>query len=405
MTGVKPRTSADVLAAVKWAADGGRTLDVVAGGSKRGFGRPVVADEVLDLSALTGVDRYEPEELVLNAAPATPLEEIEQLLAQQGQMLAFEPPAFGAIYGIDDPRLQTIGGIVACNLSGPRRIKAGAVRDHVLGFSAVSGRGEEFKSGGRVVKNVTGYDLSKLITGSFGTLAVMTDLTLKVMPAPEKLRTVLVFGLGERDAVSLLAEAAGSPHEVSGLAHLPGEVAARSSVGYVNGAGGAVTAIRVEGVAPSVEHRCAALKESFARRGPVEELHSMNTGQLWREIRDVASLLPDREKALWRISVPPTTGPHIAAQLRDQPGVECLFDWCGGLLWLTIDVGEDAGFSSVNAAVADNGHATLVRAPDEVRARVPVFQPQAPALAALSARVKAAFDPTGILNPGRMTAD
>ena len=403
MTRLQPRNPGEVLETVKWAVDSGQALEIMAGGSKRGLGRPVVTEDILDLSALSGVAMYEPEELVLTVGPATPLREIEQLLAQQGQMLAFEPPAFAGIYGQNDPGRQTIGGIVSCNLSGPRRIKAGAVRDHVLGFKAVSGRGEEFKSGGRVVKNVTGYDLSKLITGSYGTLAIMTELTLKVLPAPEKLRTVLVFGLSDEEAVTALVEAAGSPHEVSGLAHLPAAAAARSGVGYVNGAGGAVTAIRVEGVGPSVDHRCAALKASLSVRGPVEELHSMNSGLLWREVRDVTPLLPDLEQTLWRISTPPTSGPGIAAKLQAELGAECLFDWSGGLIWATLPVADDAGAEAVRGTVGTDGHATLIRAAEETRAHVPVFQPQAAALAALSTRVREAFDPAAILNPGRMT--
>lgn len=403
MARLQPRNPSEVLETVKWAVDSGQALEIMAGGSKRGLGHPVVTEDILDLSALSGIGMYEPEELVLTVGPATPLQEIEQLLAQQGQMLAFEPPAFAGTYGSDDTRRQTIGGIVSCNLSGPRRIKAGAVRDHVLGFKAVSGRGEEFKSGGRVVKNVTGYDLSKLITGSYGILAVMTELTLKVLPAPEKLRTVLVFGLSDEDAIAALVEAAGSPHEVSGLAHLPAAAAARSGVGYVNGAGGAVTAIRVEGVGPSVDHRCAALKAILSGRAPVEEMHSMNTSLLWREVRDVVPLLPDADQALWRISVPPTSGPGVMAKLQASFATECLFDWSGGLIWATLPIADDAGASAVRSAVGGDGHATLIRAPGEIRARLPVFQPQAPALAALSARVKEAFDPAGILNPGRMT--
>ena len=157
------------------------------------------------------------------------------------------------------PGAGTIGGALSCNLAGPRRLKAGAARDHFLGFKAVSGRGEAFQAGGRVVKNVTGYDLCKLLAGAHGTLAVLTEVTIKVLPAPEKSRTVLIYGLDDGGAILALSRALNSPHEVSGAAHLPAAVAARSTVDFVAGSGRAVTAIRVEGPGPSVEHRCEAL--------------------------------------------------------------------------------------------------------------------------------------------------
>ncbi|HZD25842.1 MAG TPA: FAD-binding protein, partial [Alphaproteobacteria bacterium] len=266
---LQPADAAQVEEVVRWAVSSTTPLELVGGGGKRGLGRPVAAEHRLALSRLRGVSLYEPEELVLSAGPGTPLSEIEALLAQRGQLLAFEAPDYAGLYGTE-PGRQTLGGVIAANLSGPRRIKAGAARDHFLGVEGVSGRGEAFKSGGRVMKNVTGYDLCKLMAGSHGTLAALTALTIKVLPAPEKTRTVLLFGQDPAAAVVALAEAAGSPHEVSGFAHLPADVAARSGVSYVGGAGAAVTAVRVEGPGPSVEHRTAALRELFGRRGAVE---------------------------------------------------------------------------------------------------------------------------------------
>jgi glycolate oxidase FAD binding subunit len=327
--------------------------------------------------------------------------EIEGLLSQNRQMLAFEPMDMGALLGGASGG-QTLAGVVSCNLSGPRRIKAGAARDHVLGIKGVSGRGELFKSGGRVVKNVTGYDLSKLLTGSYGTLAALTEVTVKVLPAPEKTRTILAFGTTATAGCRALTEAAGSPHEVAGLAWLPAAAAARSEVSYVRDAGTSVAAVRIEGPGPSVEHRCKALRELLGRHGQVEELHSMNSASLWREVRDVASLLPVDGRAVWRVSVAPTAGPQVLAQVEAGMDVDALFDWAGGLLWLSVPEAGDAGAAAIRGAVGRDGHATLVRAPEQVRARVPVFQPQPTALAALSRRVKQAFDPLGLLNPGRM---
>src|SRR5229473_6702237 len=222
----KPRDQKDVAAAIEWALAGGKTLEIVGGGSKREIGRAAQWDLTLDLSGLSGVTLYEPEELVLSAKAGTPLAEIEQLVASRGQELAFEPMDYGPVLGRSMGQ-GTLGGALATNLSGPRRIKAGAARDHFLGVSAVSGRAEVFKSGGRVVKNVTGYDLCKLVAGSWGTLAAMTEVTIKVLPRPETEQTLLVRGLDPARAIEAMTSAMGSSCDVSGAAHLPADIADR----------------------------------------------------------------------------------------------------------------------------------------------------------------------------------
>ena len=398
--GLRPRDAAEVEAAVRWALGEALPLALAGNGSKQGFGRPVAAAHRLDLRALAGIVAYEPEELVLTAGPGTPLSEIEGLLSQHRQQLAFEPADYGPISGGPAGR-QTLGGVIACNLSGPRRIKAGAARDHLLGFKAVSGRGEAFKSGGRVVKNVTGYDLSKLMAGSHGTLAVLTEVTLKVLPAPEAGETVLLFGQDDAAAVAALAEAAASPHEVSGLAHLP-EAAARRSAA----ASRAVTAVRVEGPEPSVRHRAGELASLLGKRGDTARLKAEASLAFWGDVRDVTPLLPGEGRQLWRLSLPPSAGPAVVRALAQQRAdIGYFYDWAGGLVWLDLPASADAWHGAVRAACAGRGHATLLRADAAVRASVPVFQPQPAALAALSARVKASFDPRGLLNPGRMVQE
>ena len=400
----KPTDDTQVLDAVAWALGAAAPLEITGRGSKRGLGRPFQSDHTLDLSALSGINFYEPEELILSAKPSTPIPEIEAALAERGQMLAFEPMDTGPLFG--QPGGQgSIGGVFACNLSGPRRIKMGAARDHLLGFNAISGRGEAFKSGGRVVKNVTGYDLSKLITGSYGTLAVLTELTFKVLPAPEKTYTVLLAGLDGEAATRAMAAAMNSAHEVAGAAHLPADIAKRSAVSYVTGAGASITALRLEGFGPSVEQRCRELRDALASFGALEELHSRNSARLWAEIRDAAYLAEPTDRLIWRLSVPPSAGIAVAAALGASLGAEAFFDWSGGLVWLSLPASADAGHGAVRAAIAAcGGHATLVRAPADIRAAVPVFQPQPGPLAALSARVKDSFDPKRVLNPGRMVA-
>jgi glycolate oxidase FAD binding subunit len=395
---LKPENADQLLDAIKWAASHGTPLAVRGCGSKDGFGRPVEAGHILDLGGLSGITAYEPNELYMTAMAATPMAEIKAALRQNNQQMAFEPPDMGVLYGGEG---GSIGGTIACNLAGPRRIQAGAARDHFLGFNAVSGRGEVFKSGGTVVKNVTGFDLSKLLAGSFGTLAVMNQLTFKVMPAAEKTRTVLVLGLDDAQAMAAMAAALGSSNEVSGAAHLPVPAAACSGVSYVSGAGGAVTAIRVEGPGPSVEHRCRALKKLLGDFGDTEELHSQNSAGLWREIGDVGAFLDDG--TVWRLSVAPMDGASVAAAILATTEGRVFYDWGGGLVWLSLKTSSDAAAEAVRGAVsAVGGHATLVRADADVRAAVPVFEPQPGALGELSARVKNAFDPKGVLNPGRM---
>ena len=396
---------------VAWALSAGEPLELIGAGSKRGLGRPVQATHRLDLSGLSGIGLYEPAELVLSAAAGTPVAEIEVVLAERRQQLAFEPPDLGPLYDVPSGR-ATIGGIIACNLSGPRRIKAGAARDHFLGFSGVSGRGEAFKAGGRVVKNVTGYDLCKLLAGSYGTLAALTEVTIKVLPAPGKIRTVLLIGLDDATAIQAMTRALQSSHEPSAVAHLPRDIAAASSVEHVERGGGPVTALRVEGPGPSAIWRCAALRREMADLDAhMEELHTRNSTVLWREVRDatvwVASgghgpALP----AVWRLSVPPAAGALVTAQIADTIGsFRYFYDWGGGLIWLALPPRLDAGAAPIRAAATRHGgHATLFRASDDIRVSVPVLQPEPESLAALARRVKESFDPQRILNPGRMAA-
>ncbi len=405
-TTFRPENADQVVEAVAWAAAEAQPLEIIGRGSKRGLGRPMQTAHGIDVSGLGGITLYEPEELVLGAQAGTSMAEVEAALEAKGQELAFEPADLGPLLGGGAGR-ASLGGVLACNLSGPRRIKAGAARDHFLGFKAVSGRGEAFKSGGRVVKNVTGYDLCKLLAGSYGTLAALTEVTVKVLPAAEKTRTVLLFGLDDDAALAAMTRALQSAHEVSAAAHMPGPVAARSGVSHVARAGAAVSAIRVEGPGPSVEYRCAALRKELADLAESEELHSTNSRALWRELRDVRPFVGEPERPVWRLSVPPRDGPRVAGELTRAFDALHYYDWGGGLIWLapSAPAGADAGHEAVRAGLArGGGHATLVRAAEELRAAVPVFQPQDPATAALTGRVKEGFDPNRVLNPGRMYA-
>jgi glycolate oxidase FAD binding subunit len=405
---LRPTTPEELKELIAWAAAEEVALEIRGAGSKRALGRPVEAERRVHLGGLTGITLYEPAELVMTARAGTPLVEIEERLAASQQQLAFEPPDYGMLLG-GAAGEGTIGGAFACNLAGPRRIKAGAARDHLLGVQAATGRGDLIKSGGRVVKNVTGYDLCKLLTGSFGTLAAMSEVTFKVLPAPPETATLLLAGLPRERALAALRRALGSPFEVAGAAHLPAAAAARSAATVVATAGADLTAIRLEGLAPSVRYRAAALTRLLAPEGEaVEQLDTSFSLALWREIRDVA-LLPG-ELTLWRISSAPTAAAALLDALEPRLELAWLADWAGGLLWLAVPDADhggpaDGGAAAIRAALAaPRGHATLIRGSPGLRATVAVFQPQEPALARLTARVKESFDPERILNPGRMYA-
>jgi glycolate oxidase FAD binding subunit len=402
---LKPRDGKEVEQAIQWALANGKTLEVVGHGSKRAIGRAAQWDLTLDLSGLSGVTLYEPEELVLTAKAGTPLVEIEALLAASKQELAFEPMDYGRLLGVPSGS-ATIGGVIGANLSGPRRIKAGAARDHFLGVAAVSGRGETFKSGGRVVKNVTGYDLCKLLAGSWGTLAAMTEVTVKTLPRAQTEETVLVLDLDDATAGKVMAAATGSFADVSGAAHLP--TAAAGRLAETASADKAATAFRLEGVAPSVAHRKSVLQALLSPFGPLATLAEPQSRALWRSVRDVAPFAADGPaggRDLWRLSTAPTRGAEVGRALAQEAGAELLYDWAGGLVWAALPAANDANAPRVRACVAAlGGHATLIRAPAAVRAAVEVFSPEPSALAALTARVRESFDPRRVLNAGRMWA-
>ena len=306
MKSVRPTDAKDIAEVVAWAAAEEQKLDVRGGGTKQSLGCPVDAACALDLGALSGIGLYEPAELVLTAAAGTPRPDIEKALAAHHQQLAFEPPDLGPLLGKSAGK-DTIGGILACNLSGPRRFSAGAARDHFLGVAAVSGRGEAFKSGGRVVKNVTGYDMCRLLAGSYGTLAVMTEVTLKVLPAPEETRTLVLHDLDDAAATQAMTAALQSSHHVSGAAHLPASVAARSGFDA-----GAATLLRLEGFGPSVAARATALTDALRAHSDIDPLDQTASEKLWLGIRDVTPFVDKPDRPVWRISVSPQSGHKVA---------------------------------------------------------------------------------------------
>ncbi|CAO4196565.1 glycolate oxidase subunit GlcE [Methylorubrum extorquens] len=394
MTSYAPASEQEAAAIVAQAAGRSEPLRLVGGGTKAALGRPPQDEATLAATGLTGITLYEPAEMVVAARAGTPLAEVEALLAGRGQMLPFEPMDHRPLLGSTGE--PTFGAVAAANNSGPRRINAGAARDSLIGVRFVNGRGQPIKSGGRVMKNVTGLDLVKLMAGSWGTLGLLTEVTFKVLPVQEQVATLVLPGLSDAAAVEALATALGSPFELTGAAHWPA------------GIGGSEprTLMRVEGFAKSVDYRLGELRRLLRRYGAAQVVEGDESAALWRAVRDATPLAEPREAAIWRISTAPTRGPAVTAAIAAERAARWFYDWGGGLIWLATDASDDAGAAVIRAAVkaAGSGHATLVRAPETLRAAVPVFEPLPEPLMRISAGIKAAHDPAGIFNPGRMYA-
>lgn len=380
-----------------------RTLDVQGLGSKRRYGRPVETAALLTMRNFRGLTMYEPAEMVVSVRAGTPVGVLEAELAKHNQQLAFEPidpgPALGEATG-----QHTIGGVIATNLSGARRVASGAARDHVLGIRGINGRGELFKGGGRVMKNVTGYDLCRMLAGSWGTLAVLTELTLKTAPRAEETRTLLLFGQPDEIGVEVLCAAMGTPYEVTGAIHLQAGFAGRlrSSAGRQ---GSAITALRIENFSPSIAYRAGKLRQIFSPYGAMEELAHKESLIFWDELRQL-SFLQKSTEPVWRISTSPKMGPRVVQAISGYMECRAAYDWSGGLVFIEVPASADAGAADIRRVIATRGgHATLMRAEVSVRSVVEVFQPLEAGVRRLSDGIKRMFDPMNILNPGRLYAD
>jgi len=377
-----PSCEREIIEIVSNALCSGDRLTIAGGGSKQQIGRSVDCS-LISLGHLNGVMDHDPAELVLTARPGTPLKEIEALIAGERQMLAFEPydhaPIFGGV-----PGTATIGGIFAAAVAGSRRLTAGRARDHLLGVRAISGQGELFISGAKVVKNVTGFDLPKLLAGSWGRLGIITELTMKLLPRPETTATCLVMGLDPSAAIGAMAKAMGSQADVSCAAYRP------SSAKQT-----AICAFRVEGFAPSVESRCGKLHALLAGHGEIVRAGQREADAFWGDMRSLASL--PISSPLWRVNLPPSNAPSFLHDVAAEPG-QYLMDWAGGLIWLATPCPAEC----VRAAAGRRGgHAMLIRADVGTRRDVDAFHPQPPGLAALEERVRRAFDPDSIFETGR----
>jgi glycolate oxidase FAD binding subunit len=404
---LKVRDAKDVEQAVRDALAAEQPLEIVGHGSKRAIGLPMATNAVLDLSALNAITSYEPNELIVTVQAGAPMADLLSLIDSKNQQFAFDPMDTSVLLGT--PRgAGTIGGVIAAGLAGPRRIKAGGARDHLLGAHAVSGFGDSFKAGGKVVKNVTGYDLCKLLAGSWGTLSVMTEVTLKVLPKAESERTLVLRGLDDVTANRAMTAALGSSFDVSGVAHLPASIFRTTGDGLaaLGGSQQGVTLIRLEGIGASVSDRAGSVSQLLAPFGASDMLADEVSASVWESIRDVTPFAASGSLGawpVWRIVCPPAAGGAFGQALARETGGDVIYDWGGGLIWAALPPAADAHAALLRERLKTiGGHATLLRATDQVRNTVDVFQPQEPGVAALGARVKASFDPRNIFNRGRM---
>ncbi len=399
-----PADEAGVRDAVASAASARRTLRIIGNDTMAASLAPSTAADTLSLTHLTGIPLYAPKELVVSVRAGTPVATLTRTLSEAGQQLIAEPPAY-AFLGPDVAARQTVGGMVAANLSGPRRVAWGGTRDHVIGVRSVNGSGELISSGGRVLKNVTGLDLCKLLCGSFGTLSVLTEVTLKVLPAAETSASLAVIGLDAAAAIGALSAALGAPYGVSAAAFLPEDAARR--VPALSELGGSVALVRIEDFAPSVAYRAEQLTRDLAIAAPgarIERLDADASRAAWADIRDVRPLSVGADDAVWRVSVRPSAGARVAASVEAAFGASTMLDWGGGLVWVAGRADAAAHAAVAEAARAAGGVWWLMRGPDALRRAVDVVPPEPPALARITAAVRAALDPAGIFSPGRLGA-
>jgi glycolate oxidase FAD binding subunit len=398
MIDLYPTTEEDAAEIVRAHAAAGKAMAISGGNTRSGVGQAVTAPSRLRSTNLTGIVAYNPGEMVLTARAGTPLAEIEAALAENGQMMAFEPMDHRPVMGTSGE--PTIGGVFAANVSGPRRLISGAARDSLLGVRFVNGRGEAIKAGGRVMKNVTGLDLAKLMAGSHGTLGFLTEVTFRVPPRPKAEQTILISGLNDAEAANAMAAAMAMTVEVSGAAHLP----LTASWKFLDNTlpPGEATVLRVEGLPASVAVRADKLATAMEAFGPITRLDRNDSAKLWQEIRDVLPYADGTPRPVWRVSVAPSIGHQLVAALRLETGVDAFYDWQGGLVWMRMEADAEADLLRRFIHALGGGHATLIRAPEPMRASLAAFEPQPDAVAMLSARLKEKFDPAGIFNPGKM---
>ena len=383
-------------------------VELIGSGSKRKIGKPLQCAKVLNLSKLSGIVEYLPKELYIKVKACTPINQIEKELKKNKQQLAFEPIDFGYLFtGKSD--YGTAGGHVACNISGPRRFKVGSLRDHVLGFRGVNGKGEIIKSGGMVVKNVTGYDLSKLVCGSYGTLVALTEITFKVLPAPEESKTIVIHNLQLESATDLLNQAISSSSDISGAIFLPTEPKCEGSLMNIETTfklndlkyGGSLTAIRIEGSKHSIDERTQNLKNELKISSyDISILETYQSEIFWKKVKNL-EVFSSTQNNIIRIVIPPSYCVQLLYQLLSTK-FKYYIDWGGALIWLEAYQFTEEMFDSIKKKVIKcGGYMSMIKSSDYLPYVEEVFTINRSRFD-ISQSIKKSFDPKRVLNPGKM---
>ena len=382
-------------------------IEIIGSGSKVKLGKPVQSAKTLNLSKISGIIEYLPEELYIKVKAGTPIKEIEEKLKKNKQQLAFEPIDFGYfLNGKTD--YGTAAGQVACNISGSRRFKVGSVRDHVLGFRGINGKGEVIKSGGVVVKNVTGYDLSKLICGSYGTLIAITEITFKVLPAPESVKTIIIHNQKIESAADILSRSISSSNDISGAVFFPNIPEIKGSIMNIESTfklndlehEGSIIAIRIEGSKNSIDQRIENLiKELNIINVNISILEAYQSEIFWNKVKSL-EFFSNTKNSIIRIVIPPSACVHLIYQFSNK--FKYYLDWGGSLIWLeAFELSEDMFESIRKKVVKLGGYVTMIKNSDYLPYVEDVFTINRDRFY-ISQNIKKSFDPKRILNPGKM---
>tara|TARA_B110000438_G_scaffold270846_1_gene288288 strand:- start:1293 stop:2561 length:1269 start_codon:yes stop_codon:yes gene_type:complete len=404
---IYPENEKEVADIIKKHYKSGKAIEIVGSGSKRKIGKPIQCEKILNFSKLEGIIEYLPEELYIKVKTGTKIDKIENELTKNKQQLAFEPIDFGYLF-LGKSNCGTAGGHVSCNISGPRRFKSGSIRDHILGFRAVNGRGEIIKSGGTVVKNVTGYDLSKLICNSYGTLAALTEITFKVLPAAPESKTLIIHNLDLSFSTQYLEKAISTPVEVSGASFLPVDPICNSCEMNIKDTiklndlkyEGSMTAMRLEGSKKSIDERMKNLKKELnVSNKSISILDTFQSEIFWKKIRNLEIFSATKNNII-RIVIPPSECCKLIYELPKN--FKYFLDWGGSLIWMEACELTEHIFESIRKKVVKHGgYLSMIKNSDYLPYVEDVFTIDR-ARFNISQNIKKSFDPKRILNPGKM---
>ena len=382
-------------------------IKIIGTNSKNFIGNKLQCTKVLDLSSLSGIVEYLPDELYIKVKACTPISLIEETLEKNNQQLAFEPIDFGYINDFKSNK-GTAAGQLSCNFSGSRRFKVGSIRDHVLGFRGINGKGDIIKSGGTVVKNVTGYDLSKLVTGSFGTLTVLTEITFKVLPAKNSINTIVIYSEDNKIITNLFDQLLSSSNEISGLVYIPNEpknnnyTINREKILKFNDLRSeeAFSALRIEGSKKSIEERSKEIfKELELRKKKTSILDFYQSKLFWEKVNNI-ELFSGTKNNLLRVIIPPAKSLDLMKYLKDN--FKYYIDWCGSLFWIEVIDNENEKIKEIkNIVLKLGGYLTIVKYSENLSSDIDIFTINDSRLL-LSKKIKESFDPKNLFNPGKM---